>query len=175
MKRWAISIGIGLTNICVWAIFLREFVANHPIEYFCDRPQRLLFVAAIAVAGGAIVWAFSLPPQKARNGLGLAGKYFVALVVAYFAAWGVALIWFCRRVGEAANWSLFWSCLMLAWDSDMRNLANLLWTDGSHLIVRALYYSLLGFIPLAAIAIVFVRRMAGRNTPVGPENKCGTH
>jgi hypothetical protein len=59
MKRWSIIIAVAL--IAIWLVVdtLREFFANHTIEYFTSEPHRLLYVAAIAIAGGFAALEFA--------------------------------------------------------------------------------------------------------------------
>jgi hypothetical protein len=47
---------------------VREFFANETIQYFASEPHRLLYVAAIAVAGGIVALGFSrLSPHTQRR------------------------------------------------------------------------------------------------------------
>ena len=59
MKKWSIIIAAAL--IATWMVVdtVREFFANETIQYFSSEPHRLLYVAAIAIAGGFAALGFS--------------------------------------------------------------------------------------------------------------------
>jgi hypothetical protein len=68
MKRWSIIVAAAL--IVIWLVVdtVREFFANETIQYFSSEPHRLLYVAAIAVAGGFVALGFSrLSPRTQRQ------------------------------------------------------------------------------------------------------------
>ena len=62
---------------------IHDFRTNDPIDYFSQQPSRLLFVAAIAIAGGLAMFAFyRLSPSWQRRmkflALGLAASFLAA-------------------------------------------------------------------------------------------------
>ena len=68
MKKWSIIIASAL--VATWLVVdtVREFFANETIHYFSSEPHRLLYVAAIAIAGGfAALIFFRLSPRTQRH------------------------------------------------------------------------------------------------------------
>ena len=68
MKRLTIIIAAAL--VATWLVVdtVREFFANETIRYFSSEPHRLLYVAAIAIAGGFAALGFSrLSPRSQRH------------------------------------------------------------------------------------------------------------
>ena len=68
MKKWSIIIAAAL--VAAWMVIdtLRQFFANETIQYFSSEPHRLLYVIAIAIAGGLVALAFdSLSPLVKRR------------------------------------------------------------------------------------------------------------
>jgi hypothetical protein len=59
-----------ITLAILWTIY--EFVVvNEGVQYFASRPQRLLHVLALALAGTGLVVVFSRLSSRLRRGLGL--------------------------------------------------------------------------------------------------------
>ncbi|MBI3878276.1 MAG: hypothetical protein HY300_20330 [Verrucomicrobia bacterium] len=68
MKRRSIIIAAALFATWLVVDTVREFFANETIHYFSSEPHRLLYVAAIAVAGGFVALGFSrLSPHTQRH------------------------------------------------------------------------------------------------------------
>ena len=73
------ALGIfGLTKM------VNDFIANDGIHYFSQQPDRLLFVAGTAIAGGLIAFGFSALWRRLQRGIKLAvlaagGSFFMAL------------------------------------------------------------------------------------------------
>jgi len=68
MKRWSVIIAVTVFVIFAALALVHDFVANHPIEYFAERPRRLLLVAHFAVVGGLIALLFDrLSPRLKRS------------------------------------------------------------------------------------------------------------
>jgi hypothetical protein len=67
MKRW--SIILAATLVAVWMVvdMVREFFANETIHYFSSQPQRLLYVAVIAIAGGLVALGYDRLSPRARR------------------------------------------------------------------------------------------------------------
>jgi hypothetical protein len=68
MKKWSIIIAAAL--VATWLVVdtVREFFANETIHYFSSEPHRLLYVAAIAIAGGFAALGFTrLSPPAQRH------------------------------------------------------------------------------------------------------------
>ena len=68
MKKWSIIIVAAL--VATWLVVdtVREFFANETIHYFSSEPHRLLYVAAIAIAGGFAALGFTrLSPRAQRH------------------------------------------------------------------------------------------------------------
>ena len=68
MKKWSIVIAAAL--VAAWLVVdtVREFFANETIQYFSSRPQRLFYVAAIAIVGGLAALGFDqLSPRSKRH------------------------------------------------------------------------------------------------------------
>jgi hypothetical protein len=77
VKKLGIIAGVIAFAIFAVAELVHDFLAGDPVEYFRREPSRLLYVAAIAIAGGLLTLSFQkLPPRAkrlARNwGLGAA-------------------------------------------------------------------------------------------------------
>ena len=166
MKRWGINIAIILIYILVVVDFVRNIVENDAIHFFTDRPQRLLLVAAIAGVGGLLVCAFSRLPIAVRRALFLFLTYVAALLVAYLIAWVGALIYLSHSAGEPVRWELCWMYLLLAWTPN--ESSSLIHALGfGKLLNHAVLFSFVGFIPLAGLALVLVRRLGReKNDPV---------
>ncbi len=58
MKRWSVIVAGTLLVILVVADFVHDFITFDPIHYYAQQPGRLLWVAAIAIGGGLITFAF---------------------------------------------------------------------------------------------------------------------
>lgn len=68
MTKWSIVIAAGLVATWLVADTAREFFANETNQYFLSEPQRLLYVAVIAIAGGFTALRFSrLSPRTQRH------------------------------------------------------------------------------------------------------------
>ena len=68
MKKWSVIIAAALVGVWLVVSTIREFFANETIQYFSAAPYRLLYVAAIAVAGGVVALVFDrLSPRTRRN------------------------------------------------------------------------------------------------------------
>ena len=68
MKKWSIIAAITVFAIFAVADLVHDFVANDPIGYFSTEPRRLLYVAAIAIAGGLAALGFYwLSPRAQRR------------------------------------------------------------------------------------------------------------
>jgi len=161
MKRLARILAINLIVFGIVTVFICDFIKDDAIHYFTDRPQRLLDVAAIAIVGAALVWAFSCLPIAFRRGLALSCRYVAASVVAYLFAWGGAFIYLCHASGTPIRWNNYWVCLFLAWSSHGNEVFNFFFRapDGSRLLDHAWLYSVMGSIPLAVSAVALVRRL----------------
>jgi hypothetical protein len=59
MKRWVAITVVALVVICALPDLIREFYTNDTLNFFSSEPRRLLYVAAIAVAGGLVALTFS--------------------------------------------------------------------------------------------------------------------
>jgi hypothetical protein len=164
MKKWAATIATNLILICVWAEFIRQFIANDSIHYFSDQPRRLLLVVALTAVGGVAIWAFSRLSPATRRGLMRLWNYSIALLIACLVAWAGAFIYLCRSAGASVSWHLYWMSLFMAWSPGSRTMADYVWRDGSKLMNHALLFSVLGFIPLAVLAAVLLHRL-GRPRP----------
>jgi|HubBroStandDraft_6_1064221.scaffolds.fasta_scaffold200742_2 hypothetical protein len=87
-KLVGIILAVGLT-LFVIAEAINDFIDSEGIRYFVEQPYRLLFVTAIGVAGGLVVFGFfALSPRLQRQvklvALGCGG-IFVVLAGAYYA------------------------------------------------------------------------------------------
>src|ERR1043166_6783120 len=68
MKRWSIIVAAALVATWLVVDLVREFFANDTIQYFASQPHRLLYVVAVAVAGGFVALGFSrLSPHTQRH------------------------------------------------------------------------------------------------------------
>ena len=67
MKKWGAIIAAALVAAWLAVDTLREFFANETIQYFSTQPHRLLYVAAIAIAGGAVALVFGRLPREAQR------------------------------------------------------------------------------------------------------------
>ena len=67
MKKWCILVGTVLVAIWLAVDTVREFFANETIQYFSSEPQRLLYVAAIAIAGGFASLGFERLSSRAQR------------------------------------------------------------------------------------------------------------
>ncbi|MFA6543139.1 MAG: hypothetical protein WCS99_01855 [Limisphaerales bacterium] len=67
MKKWGVT--IATAAVAVWLVVdaAREFFANETIRYFSAEPQRLLYVAAIGIAGGVGALWFDWLSSRARR------------------------------------------------------------------------------------------------------------
>ena len=101
MKRWLTIIIVALVVVCALADLIREFYANDTINYFASEPRRLLYVAAIAVAGGLLALAFSRLSGQAQRSVRLFG-------------WGAAASWLTAFCGYAFYQSAFLSPVIVA-------------------------------------------------------------
>jgi hypothetical protein len=61
----ALVTALGLLWMAVETV--REFFANATIQYFADQPNRLLYVAAIAITGGLAAFGLSRLSPAGRN------------------------------------------------------------------------------------------------------------
>ena len=59
MKKWCIIIAAALVFAWLVVDTVREFLANETIQYFSSEPLRLLYVAAVAIAGGFAALGFT--------------------------------------------------------------------------------------------------------------------
>jgi hypothetical protein len=110
MKKWS-----AITAIVVFAIFAvadlaHDFVMNDPIGYFSTEPHRLLYVAAIAIAGGLAALGFTrLSPRAQRHvrvfAWGAAASTLTA-IAGYFAFCFFSLSSFITESGSTV-WILF--------------------------------------------------------------------
>jgi hypothetical protein len=163
MKKWAILIAETLFTLCVVVAGVRNVIANDPIHYFSDQPGRLLFVAAIAGVGAVLVWAFCRLPPAIRCGAVLLWRYAAALLVAYLVAWTGAFIYLRNSLGGSVRWDSYWFYLCLAWSSGGSGLvAEIFGNQFTHTLNHALFYSVIGFIPFAALAVVLVQKLGRR-------------
>lgn len=110
MKRW--SIIIAATLVATWLVVdtVREFFANETIRYFSSEPHRLLYVAAIAIAGGFAALGFTrLSPRAQRRvrifAWGAAASTLTA-IAGYFAFCSFSLASFIAESGSPV-WILF--------------------------------------------------------------------
>lgn len=68
MKKWGVIAAVTAFVIFAVVDLVHEFVTNDPIGYFTREPHQLLYVAAIAVAGGFGTWGFyRLTPRAQRQ------------------------------------------------------------------------------------------------------------
>ena len=68
MKKWSAIAAVVAFAIFAVADLVHDFVTNDPIGYFSTEPHRLLYVAAIAIAGGLAALTFDrLPPHVQRH------------------------------------------------------------------------------------------------------------
>ena len=68
MRRWSVIAAVTAFAIFAVADLVHDFVANDPIGYFSAQPNRLLYVAAIAIAGGlAALGFYRLSPRAQRH------------------------------------------------------------------------------------------------------------
>ena len=66
MKRWSIIIAAAL--VAVWLVASTVRDSFEAIHYFSSQPHELLYVAAIAIAGGLAALAFDrLSPRRKRH------------------------------------------------------------------------------------------------------------
>ena len=85
MKKWSIIAAVTAFAIFAVADLVHDFVTNDPIGYFSTEPHRLLYVAAIAIAGGlAALGFYRLSPRAQRHvrvfGWGAAASTMTAFV-----------------------------------------------------------------------------------------------
>ncbi|HEV7924335.1 MAG TPA: hypothetical protein VGR14_03210 [Verrucomicrobiae bacterium] len=161
MKRWAKILATTLIVIGIVAVFIRDFIEDGAIHYFSDRPQRLLGVAAIAVVGGTLVWAFSYLPIAFCRRLELLCRYIVAVGLAYLIAWTGAFIYLCHASGQRVGWSFGWYCLFAAWTPGQSKsfIHFVLGPNGSKFLDHALLYSVIASVPLAVLGVMLVQRL----------------
>jgi hypothetical protein len=78
----------AVSSILIWGalIEVKEFIENDPIGYFFSRPSRLLLVAAIAIGGGLIAYAFSRLPSRAKYLVEFSGWTLAASAMTIFCA-----------------------------------------------------------------------------------------
>jgi hypothetical protein len=68
MRKWSVIAAVTAFAIFAVADLVHDFVANDPIGYFSAEPHRLLYVAAIAIAGGlAALGFYRLSPRAQRH------------------------------------------------------------------------------------------------------------
>jgi hypothetical protein len=68
MKRWGVIAAVTAFTIFAVADLVYDFVTNDPIGYFSSEPHRLLYVAAIAIAGAlAALGFYRLSPRAQRH------------------------------------------------------------------------------------------------------------
>jgi hypothetical protein len=97
MKRWSIIIAAAL--IAVWLIVdtPRDFFASETIQYFSSEPHRLLYVAALAIAGGLAAFAFDRLSRQAQRRVHLfawgAAASILTLCVGYMVFRLASLFW----------------------------------------------------------------------------------
>jgi len=85
MKKTRYIVAVTAFAIFAVADLVHDFVANDPIGYFSTEPRRLLYVAAIAIAGGlATLGYYGLSPRVHRHielfGRGAAASIMTAFV-----------------------------------------------------------------------------------------------
>ena len=67
MKGWSIIIAATLVTAWLLVDTVREFFANETVRYFSSDPYRLLYVAAIGIAGGFAALGFVRLPARAQQ------------------------------------------------------------------------------------------------------------
>jgi hypothetical protein len=94
MKKWVV-IAAGLVGTWLVVDTGRELVANETIQYFASEPQRLLYVAVLAIAGGFAALGFARLTPRAQQQIKLfawgAAATNLTVLVGYFAIRGASL------------------------------------------------------------------------------------
>jgi len=84
MKKWTFIAAATLFAILAVADFIHDFITSDPVHYLAQQPDRLLWVAAIAIGGGLLTLVFCrLSPRLQRwvklLALGAAASWLTAL------------------------------------------------------------------------------------------------
>ncbi|MBI2928610.1 MAG: hypothetical protein HYY24_23320 [Verrucomicrobia bacterium] len=96
MKKWSVIVGVALIVVCGIADLVHEFAANDPVRYFAEQPQHLLYVAAIAVAGGLAAFVVDRLSRRAQRQVRL---------FAWGAAASVLTVFWCYMLYQTASLS----------------------------------------------------------------------
>ena len=69
MTKWSAIVAVMAFAIFAVLDIIHNFVRNDPVDYFEERPRRLLIVASIAIAGGLVALVFEqLSPRVKAHG-----------------------------------------------------------------------------------------------------------
>ena len=105
MRKLSLIIGITLLEVAAALEFYDFFVTNEGIRYFASQPQRLLYVAAIAIAGGLLAVGINrIPPGRRRTLTLVALGGFASSLSCMAGMFALRLLSFSSIITESGMW-----------------------------------------------------------------------
>ena len=107
MRRSILVLGLAILSVAAFREIYDFVVTNDGIHYFASRPQRLLNISGIALAGGVLTLLISKLSPTARRRLTLVTLASIAAIATMIvAAFVAAMTTYSSEITDLGSWRL---------------------------------------------------------------------